>query len=282
MILALLLVILPLLPLTGCGGATESSDLQASDPETSQLQMYVFSAGKADAMLLTTEESAVLVDCGEKGFGQDILAYLESHGITRLDYMIVTHFDQDHVGGAAKIINNFPVGTVLQSNQPKDSEEYEKYVKALSNANITPVTVESVYEFTLDGVRYVVDQPDLQDYREDDSNNSSLMVWVYHGDNTLLLAGDAQTERLEEFLTADPGTCDVLKVPHHGGEEPMMDALVTAVKPKYAVITSSDEEVEDADTVAALERGGAAVYLTRTAPVVIQSDGAKITVAYEA
>ncbi len=286
LILALLLAAIPLLPLTGCGAsAGESRSEAVSDSElpavTSELQMYVFSAGKADAMLLTTEHGTVLVDCGEKGFGQEILSYLEAQGIDKIDYLIITHFDQDHVGGAAKVINNISVGTVLQNNSPKDSEEYEKYLKAVTNAGIAPVTVQDSYEFTLDGVLYSVDAPDKSDHMSDDSNNASLVVSVYHGTNSMLLTGDAQTERLEELLESGIGAFDLLKVPHHGREDELMDELVAAVQPKYAVITSSDEEPEDQQTLAVLEEANVEVFLTRVSPVIVRSDGKTMTVQYE-
>ena len=95
--------------LSGCGQAT----LVADTASGTKLEVYCFSAGKADAFLLYTEESAVLIDCGEKGFGKEILAYMEEAGIESLDYLIITHFDKDHVGGAAKVINSTPVETVL-------------------------------------------------------------------------------------------------------------------------------------------------------------------------
>ena len=247
-------------------------------PDSTNLEVLCFSVGKADAFLLTTAHSAVLIDAGEKGFGKTILAALEERGISQLDYLIVTHFDQDHVGGAAKVLNNFPVSSVLESNHPKDSEEYEKYRKALNNAGLEAQTVRETMDFTLNGVSFSIDPPRKSNYQSDDSNNSSLIITVQSGDDRLLFMGDAQTERLEEFLTWNTDTCTVLKVPHHGKEEPLMEALVEAVQPQYAVITSSDEEPEAASTLAALD--GAEVYLTRQGEVVIRCGDAGLEIGY--
>lgn len=245
-------------------------------PEGTNLEVLGFNAGKADAFLLTTASHTVLIDAGEKGFGRTILAELEERGVTRLDYMIITHFDQDHVGGAARILNNFDVGTVLQSNSPKDSEEYGKYVKALNNASIEAVTVREALSFTLDGVSFYVDPPRKNNYQSDDSNNSSLIVTVRSGDTGLAFLGDAQTERLEEFLAWNTETWDVLKVPHHGKEEPLLPDVIASVQPRYAVITSSDEEPEDVSTLDALD--GVETYLTRQGDVLITctEDGLEI------
>ena len=265
-----------ILLLTACSAFPEAKKA-SEEADAAELEVHFFDAGKADAILLTTAHGTVLIDAGEKGFGKTILAYLAEKGVERVDYLIVTHFDRDHVGGAAKVINGVEVGAVLQSNRPKDSEEYEKYVKALANANIEPVTVRDVCAFTLDGVAYSVDPPRRSEYSADGSNNSSLIVTVQNGARRFLFTGDAQTERLAEFLDGKNAACDVLKLPHHGQDEPLLDALLEAAKPAYAVITSSDEEPESEATVAALEKAGVRVLLTREGAVTFRSDGASLT-----
>ena len=287
----LVLLVMVLLCACGAGSAERTAadstvNSGASDAEVhaaagTELEVYGFSAGKADAFLLTTANSAVLIDCGEKGFGRTILAYLEEKGVTRLDCIIITHFDQDHVGGAARIINNFEVGTILQSNSPKDSEEYEKYSKAVSNASIEPITVRDTFAFVLDGVGYSVNPPKKSNYSSDDSNNSSLIISVYNGENSFLFTGDAQTERLKEFIAYNGETYDVLKVPHHGKEEPLFADLLASVSPAYAVITSSDDDPEAEEIVELLEQSGAEAFLTRTAPVLIESSGTGLQIAYQ-
>ena len=267
---ALTVLLALLLLLTGCAGAG-TTEIAA------ELEVHFFDAGKADAILLTTQNSTVLIDTGEKGFGKTILETLEEKGIEHIDVLIITHFDKDHVGGAAKVLKGINVDTVLQSNQPKDSTEYENYLAALADTGITPITVRETYSFVLDGVSYCVDPPRQTEYQADSSNNSSLIVTVQHGENRFLLAGDAQTQRLEEFLSTNPGVCDVLKVPHHGKEEPLLEELLSVTRPAYAVITSSDQEPESAGVTAALEEAGVGVLLTREGAVTFSSDGQTIT-----
>ena len=276
---ALALLLAVTLLLAACGADAKKAEAEQAAQPAADLEVHFFDAGKADAILLTTENGAVLVDAGEKGFGKTILAYLEEKGIDRIDYLIITHFDQDHVGGAAKVLNSIEVGAVLQSNRPKDSEEYEKYVSALSGAAIEPTTVRETCTFALDGVAYTVDPPRQSEYDSDESNNSSLIVSVQNGGNRFLLAGDAQTERLAEFLDANKNTYDVLKVPHHGQDEPLLKELIESTQPGYAVITSSDEEPESGATVEALEQAGTEVLLTRRGAVTFHSDGRVLSLA---
>lgn len=275
----LLLAMLTALALCGCTASQAFPNAAAADAGAT-LSVYFFSAGKADAILLTTENATVLIDCGEKGFGQTILDHLAEQGISQIDVLIITHFDQDHVGGAAKVINNIPIETVLQSDYPKDSEEYEKYVKALDNAGLVPITVREDTTFMLDGVVFDVDPPRLSDYKDDDSNNSSLIVTVSSGDKVLLFMGDAQTERIAEYLATAPVDCDLIKIPHHGGEDELMDDLIAATAPEYAVITCAEEEPDISTTYTVLEEAGVSILLTSKAPVTVYSDGNVLTVGY--
>ncbi len=274
---ALLLAAVFLLAACGQAGGAET-------PETgpaADLQARFFDAGKADAILLTTRNSAVLIDAGEKGFGKTILAYLEEAGVQRLDALIVTHFDRDHVGGAAKVLEGVAVDRVYQSNRPKDSEEYDAYLRALAAAGIEPVTVREACGFTLDGVSYAIDPPRQKEYSEEKSNNSSLIVSVTNGENRFLFTGDAQTARLEEFIDSGLAACDVLKIPHHGKDEPLLPALLASARPAFAVVTSSDEEPESEAVMEALEQAGVQTLLTRRGAVTILSDGSSISVRQE-
>jgi competence protein ComEC len=260
------------------GGGSAAAESAAAFSGT--LEVHCFAAGKADAILLTTGASAVLIDTGESGFGKEITAYLQARGIEKLDALIVTHFDQDHVGGAAKVLRAVETDRVLQSDCPKDSSEYAKYTDALAAAGLTAQTVRRTLTFALDGVVYTVDPPQQTDYAQDPSNNSSLIVSVRCGAEKLLFAGDAEDARLREFLQEGNGTFDFLKVPYHGRWQTELPALLSAVQPSFAVITCSDAQREDDRTTAALTAAGAQVFLTRRGAVDAVCDGASLQVAY--
>ena len=247
---------------------------------TSKLTVYAFSAGAADAFLITTENSAVLIDCAENDDGKDIAKYLEENGITCIDYLIITHFDKDHVGGAGKVLRSITVDHVLQSEYTKDSSAYDKYQDALSETGIQPEIITEDFSFVLDGVQYSIDAP-VGGYSKNESNNSSLIVSITNGNDKLLFMGDAEDERIKEYLDQNRDTFDFLKVPHHGRSSDMSAELFRTVDPKIAVITSSGNDKENKDIVQSLEQIGAEVYLTRKDPVIIESDGNSVRAWYE-
>ena len=251
----------------------------AAAPAGPTLAVHVFDAGKADAILLTTAEGAVLIDTGEKGFGKEIVAYCRKQGIERIDCLILTHFDKDHVGGAAKVINKLPVGQILQSNYPKESAEMRNYLNAAEKAGLKPLTLREELRFTLGGVAFTVNPPAQAAYASSPSNNSSLIVTADCGARRLLFLGDAENARLAEFLAADPGTFDLVKLPHHGAWHRMLPQLLEQTRPSLAIITSSDEEPEEAKTAALLESLGIEALLTREDALDLFCDGQALTVA---
>ena len=244
------------------------------------LTVYSFNAGKADAHLIYGEDWAVLIDCGEKGFGKTILGYMEENNIEKLDYLVITHFDKDHVGGAAKVLKNCEVGTVLQSNSPKESEEYDNYIEALGEKQMTAVTVRDRYSFTLGEAQFTVDPPRQEVYEKDESNNSSLITEVALGKVNMLFAADAEDERLEEYTASVNKVYQYVKVPHHGRWQDSNTAFADKVKAEIAVITSSDKEPEDRETVTLFENNGAEVFTTRTGAVTVKCDGVNIAAEY--
>ena len=250
-------------------------------PDDGILTVYCFKAGKADAFLFYTKNSAVLIDAGESGCGKSIVKYCSEHGITNIDCMIITHFDKDHVGGAKKVMESLKVDKILQSSVPKDNGTYDKYLAALESMNMTAQTVTEKTEVSFDGVSYVVLPPESDAYEEDDTNNASLITEVRHGDISMLFTGDARTARLEEYLRTSPGKFDLVKMPHHGEYMKVLKKLMALVQPSYAVITSSTAEPEEDKTVNLLKNYSTSIFCTREAPVIIQSDGSALDVRYD-
>ena len=254
-----LLLFLTLLP--GCGKSPEG------------MELYFFAAGKADAILITAPGAAVMVDTGEKGLGKEILDYLEEKGIGKLDALILTHFDKDHVGGAAKLLSGIPIDRVIQSNVPRDSGEYRDYVRALERAGLEAETPREPLTLSLGDLEIMVDPPKQEEYEKDPSNNSSLIVSVRYGDTSALLTGDAEEERLAEWLEQEPGHYDLIKMPHHGSWEQPLSELLALTEPQYAVLTDSEREPAAEKTIALLTSFRAETFSTKDGALLFRSDG---------
>ena len=249
----------------------------SSNDQKYDFRIYFFNAGKADAILLSKNDKHIMIDTGEESLSKEILNYLNKKNITKIDYLIITHFDKDHVGSASKIIDNLEIGEVLESNYPKNSDYYNNYKKSLENKNIEAKVINGNYEINLDDISLVVNGPD-HIYDKNESNNSSLIVSVTYKDNKFLFMGDAENARIEDFLSINDETYDFLKVPYHGNYLKKLDDLFKTKGFKYAVITSSIQKMEDTKTIDLLNKYNVKYYLTRQGDIDILSDGKNIKI----
>ena len=248
-----------------------------------QMAVYFFQAGKADAQLIYTDDTAVLIDAGDKNYGDKIAEYLTKKGIGKLDALILTHYDEDHIGGVPTLLDDVLPDRIYVSNLPKDSKETAALNEALAQNSLVTTLVEGseTVELDLDGMKIKIDGPDEKLYEENDSNNSSLITEVTYNGHSLLFMGDAQKQRAEEYMEQNPDKkFEILKVPHHGYYHKYLKKVAEQFSPEYAVITCSSKNGGEEKSVKAFEDRGAVVLKTCDSPVYMVIDD-KITVKTE-
>ena len=234
--------------------------------------------GAADCAVLMDAQATVVIDTGEAGDGEAILDVLQAYDRDSIDMLVISHYDKDHVGGAAELLEAVSVKRVIGSTYPKDSEEYAAYQAALSSAGLTeehPSQPETIA--VSDALTLTVCPPEQTVYSEDESNNASVAVSVQYGNTHMLFTGDAMEQRTAELLTEFSGTFDLIKLPHHGRDSDTAHALSDAFgtgRTAY-IVTSSKKEPEDkhlSDTVSGT------VYLTRKGEITAVSDGTTVKI----
>ena len=248
---------------------------EASSGKEDGVIVTVFQTGKSDCILLELNGASVLIDAADKGDGDDIADILKSRGITRLDLLLLTHLDKDHIGGAAAMLENFEIGWLVQADYDEDSKQYRNYEEAQRLYGVTPVRLKEPMEMELGGARLVLTPGAYPPHEED--NDYSIMTEMTYGSTRFLFAGDAEETRLSEFMMTGEGGYDFLKVPHHGRYNPLSDAFFTIVMPKIAVITCSDKEPAEEEVLESLERLGARLCLTSNGTVTVHSDGKTVS-----
>lgn len=246
-----------------------------------ELKVTFLDVGKADAIVLQSETSTVVIDCGEKGDGKKISSILEESGTTVIDYLIITHFDKDHVGGAPKVLKTFDVKNVLTPDYEGNVSEYDKFAETIEGKGITPMKLKEDITFTLDDVDYTVYAPKKDFYGDGDSaeNNFSLVTKAVHHNNTMLFTGDAMEERLDEIM--DIGKCTLLKVPYHGRKLDNLSDFLKATEPKCAIVCTSSNEFSG-KMQDLLKKSDITTYATCfNGEIQAVSDGSKINISVE-
>ena len=285
---------LTLAPDHGSSATGEILELPAKDPYGDSehiLRVDFLNTGKSDAILLQADGAVILVDTGETDDYGTISLCLNEYGISDIDYLIITHFDNDHIGSAASILQNFTVGTVFLPDYVRDSSLYRRMMEVLALLPRTSVrrvtenlTVEiphgrlAIHPTALYGGGLTLGKDGDHAAEE---NNFSLITTVTFGEQSILLMGDAEKERIAEFSASLPEDArfDLIKIPHHGDYNKALRELLRRCKElRYCVVhTAAASEVESS-LASALRETGAEVRYTFEGRVRFATDGETATV----
>lgn len=239
-----------------------------------EISVTFFDIKKADCILIELQEKVVMIDTGLNKNGEEICKKLEEKGIEELEYLILTHPDKDHIGGADIILKQIPVKNLLETDLEIDSGEYQEYQAAAQENGVVPLPVKEELNFTLDGAEFSVYPPMKSLYNGE--NDYSLVIKLNYGNTGFLFSGDAEKIRLQELLTQIPDLqSTLLKIPHHGVLEDNSKLFFQKVKPSYAVITAS-KKTEYKEVARLLEEQGVKIFMTYEGEVEAVSDGKQI------
>ncbi len=259
-----------------CGCKNNETNISAPDV-TGQFGFTVLKAGQADAIILKTQNHSVIIDLGEGDDGDEISEFLEENNITDIDYILITHYDKDHIGGFSEVMENVTAKNILVPNYEGTSEEYTEFLNTINDKKLTVTRLTEDTSFVLDDVLFEVSVPKKQFYEQGD-NDYSLVISVTHGENTFLFTGDAEKERLSEVLSEFGKEYDFVKIPHHGKHNENTKRFINTVKPQYAVICDSEKNPASDKTVSYLKTQGSEIYSTKNGNVSVISDGKEIII----
>ena len=201
------------------------------------LTVCVLDVGQGDAVLVCCAGETLLVDAGPNAAEYHLLAELRAMGIRRLDAMVLTHPDEDHIGGADVILEAIPVEKIYLPALEGEDETFSRFLEAvaLSGAAISVAGAGERFELGAAEVHFLAPLS-LQGA----SNDSSAVLRISCGKTAVLLMGDAEAAAEELLLQRYSAEClsaDLLKAGHHGASTSTSDALLDAVSPRFVAVS---------------------------------------------
>jgi competence protein ComEC len=213
----------------------------------SKLEVTAIDVGQGDSLLLVSPESrAMLIDGGgtigpfrgEFDFGEDVVSpYLWYRGLDRVDIVVLTHAHDDHIGGLARVIENFHPQELWVGINPATPALGRLYrVAAANHVQVRNHVAGEAFDWSGTHIRVLSPPSDWQP-KPQPKNNDSLSFLISYGQTSALLAGDLE-KKMEKFVATESPRAELLKVAHHGSSTSTTPELLDAVHPRFAVISA--------------------------------------------
>jgi competence protein ComEC len=247
----------------------------------SGLRLTVLDVGQGDSILVEAPGAAVLVDQGPPE--ADVSGQLRRLGLRSLTAVVLTHPQRDHIGGAATVVDRLRVGAVLDPELTADGPDHVAAVAAARRDGVPVIVARAGETYELGRLRLRLLWPETAGLPSEDPNQNAVVLEASFGATDALLTADAESDVLRRLPL---GHVEILKVAHHGSEDPGLPELLRTLRPQIAVISvgnGNDYGHPRAETLTALDAApGLTTFRTDLdGRVVIESDGRAITVRSE-
>lgn len=273
-----MVLLLCLFLLAGCTEAVKTEKIPVTAGH--EMQVHFIDVGQGDSILIESPSGkTMLIDGGVKGAGQQIVSYLKELGINKLDIVVATHPDADHIGGLIPVLDNMTIEQFYDSGKVHTSQTFEEMLTRIDEKNI-PYHVPKIgddIEFDKDVNVKVLNAND----QATDNNDASIVLKMTYGNVSFLLTGDAGVALEKEMLQYDV-KATVLKAGHHGSNTSSSEEFIQAVKPEVTILSYGEDNKyghPHAEIVDRLQAIGSKIYATADlGTITVSTDGVNYTV----
>ena len=199
------------------------------------MAVHFIDVGQGLAILVQSGGENLLYDGGNRSHADEVVQYLKNQQVETINYMISSHYDEDHLGGLVKCLDNFEVEHVFGSDYVHTSDLFNTFMNtATAHAIIVEYpSVGDTYEFGTGS--FTVMAPDGI---SQNSNDNSVVIRLVNGNNSFMFMGDAEETSEQDMISTGMNLdCDVLSLGHHGSASSTSWDLLEAASPSWAVIS---------------------------------------------
>ena len=244
------------------------------------LKVHFIDVGQGDSIFIELpNDETLLIDAGPSS--GIVNKYLSSLGHTKINYIVATHPDADHINGMPEVLNSFSVDKFYMPEKEHTTKIFDSMLDAIENNGCDAIYAKAgnaIVEGTNLSVKFVSPTKNYGD-----NNNASAVVKLQFGNNSFLFMGDAEISVEHDIINAGYDiSADVLKVGHHGSDSSTSDYFIKKVKPKYAVISAGKNNRYGHPTsgvLAILQNNNIDVYRTdEVGTIVFTCDGVSYSI----
>ena len=268
------------------------SDPMLSDTDITAYEQYgdsdrvcrfdFIDVGQGDSALITTPDGKfILIDAGTAASSDMLIRHLNASGVEEIEYFVISHPHNDHIGGAREVLEKYDVNHIIMSDAVSNTAQFEKLYNSILLEKEDGCKVYSAKP----GDRYTVNDCIMDiigpvEKDEENLNNSSVALTFTYGSFDAIFPGDSE-KKAEELIisTGADIDCELYKVSHHGSDTSSSEAFINSVSPEVSVISCGRDNSHghpNTEIVQRLYNSGSAVYVTSelgTVSVVTDGDG---------
>ncbi|MEE8815567.1 MAG: ComEC/Rec2 family competence protein [Lachnospiraceae bacterium] len=259
---------------------TKAASAKTTASGSSGFSLTMLDVGQGLSCLIKSDGQYMLYDGGPRESSSYVVSYLQQHGVSKLTYLVASHYDEDHIAGLVGVLNTTPVTYALTPDYVADTKIYASFENGLAanGANDIHPIMGDVY--TLGKAQLQVVGPAY--YTHPGDNDNSIAIRITYGNTSFLLTGDAEEDEEYEMVASGlPLDSDVYVVGHHGSDSSSTTELLNAVTPSYALISVGKGNSYGHPTEGALTRltaAGAKIFRTDDqGEITVVSDGKTLT-----
>ncbi|WP_084284441.1 ComEC/Rec2 family competence protein [Clostridium lundense] len=204
-------------------------------------EVHFLDTGQSDCILIKGNNLNILIDTGTELTSHKVIRYLNKERISKINYLIITHYHDDHYGGLEKILKAKKVEKLYIPAHADPMRDIIYKYAYLSCAQVKYIAEN--FSITKDGIN--INGIVADEYQRNIENNNSIVLLGKVNNNKYLFSADIENEREKEVINkykSEINNCDVLKIPHHGLNTSCSEEFLNVVNPKISIITCNGKE----------------------------------------
>jgi len=266
---------------------TETSQVQATTQQNNdvrgELQVHFIDVGQgASQLIIGSSGKTILIDAGNNNQEEEIVAYLRKNNIQKIDILVGTHPDADHIGGLDAVIDNFEIGKIYMPKVQSNTKTFEDVLLAIQRKGLKVSTAKAGVTLDWETDAKVQMIAPVREYNDD--NDMSAVLKLTFGEISFLFTGDAESKSEHDMINTDADLkSNVLLVGHHGSKTSTTEAFLDAVKPSFGVIQVGENNYGHPapEILERLNKRGVKVYRNDLhGDIVFVTDGKNIKVSH--
>ncbi|GGK03628.1 MBL fold hydrolase [Lentibacillus kapialis] len=200
------------------------------------MDVHFIDVGQGDSILVETpSDKNILIDGGPPGAGKKVIAFLEEQNVDKLDLLIATHPDIDHIGGLIDVMKSVEVDRIMDTGKIHSTRTYARYISQILKRQIP---IEIAERNDLLKIDPLLDVRILNTHSgSQTTNESSIVLKITFNKMDFLLMSDVKKEQEKRLIKQHNLASEILKVAHHGSNTSTSLKFLRAVSPNAAILT---------------------------------------------